>query len=72
MQQHSTERQRLTVDSKRHQQTSNVSQSVNVSSLETACLTTVNVKSGQCAQEHNDHLLRMLSKSVTFLDFFLL
>jgi len=49
----------------------NVSQSVNVSSLETVCLTTVKcqIMCTKCPQERVNSLLRMLSKSVTFLDY---
>ena len=72
MQQHSTE-QRSTVDSRRRLTNFKmlVSQSLNVSSLETVCLTIVKcyIKSSKCRQEHVNSLLRMLSKSLTFLDF---
>jgi len=51
----------------------NVSQLLNVSSLEMICLTSVKcyIKSSECPREHVDSLSRMLSKSVTFLPKFL-
>jgi len=48
-----------------------VCQSLDVSTLETVCLTTIKcyIKSSKCPEERVNSLLKMLSKSVTFCIF---